>query len=64
MKLIKGTFKDKEPVYFTGISKAAEHIGCVYAAVNAQMHGMTKQTKGWKLEWTEDENILNKFIIA
>lgn len=62
MTLIKAEHPEHGIWYFTSISKAAKYIGCVYACVNQQLHGVTKQTKGWKIEWTEDENIINKYI--
>ncbi len=63
MKLIKIEHPEKGIYYFTGINRAADYIGCTYSCVNQQLHGITKQTKGWKCEYTDDENILNKFII-
>lgn len=62
MRLLKAEHKEHGIWYFTSIGKAAQYIKSSSTYIKMQLAGISKQLKGWTFEWTDDENIINKYI--
>ena len=62
MRLLKAEHKENGIWYFTSINKAAQYINSSATYIRMQLGGISKQVKGWEFEWTEDDNIINKYI--
>lgn len=60
MKLVKLT-KDGEKRYFSSISNAARFLDTIPVAVRNSLI-LNTRVKGWKTEFTEDPDVLNKYI--
>jgi len=61
-KLIKAEHPEQGIWYFTTQSKAAEYIGCTQTQIRMVLTDFMNKAKGWTLEYTEDGDILNKYI--
>lgn len=62
MKLLKAEHPEKGIWYFTNYNKADKYIGTSSTYIKMQVAGISKTVKGWTFEWTDDENIINKYI--
>jgi len=62
MKLIKAEHPEYGTCYFSNRIKAAKYIGVTPTYIRHIFLGLAKRAKGWSLSFTEDGNILNKYI--
>lgn len=62
MVLLKAEHPEHGIWYFTNISKASEYVKTSINYIKMQLGGIMNSVKGWTFEWTDDDNIINKYI--
>lgn len=62
MKLLKAEHPEQGIWYFTSIGKASAYVNTSGTYIKMVLAGISKKVKGWTFEWTEDDNIINKYI--
>ena len=64
MKLIKMEHPERGIWYASNKTAAAEFMGITYNSVKLVLYGAQKKCKGWTMEFTEDDNVINKYIVG
>lgn len=64
MQLIKMEHPDKGIWYATNLVKAAKYMGITYNSAKLVIYGAQAKCKNWTLEFCDDDNVINKYIIG
>lgn len=62
MQLLRAEHSEHGIWYFTSMSKASKYVKTSSNYIKMQLGGIMKSIKGWTFEWTDDDNIINKYI--